>query len=175
MKKSAKILTGIPVGFLLIGIAYYQLGGFRPVDVAIVDCTDMILVGREFRGTPQDELLGRSFGQVEDVKRDNYGAILHTIYYTEPEGKRDTMHVFVGVQKAMLPKPIPKMTEKEVTCTRAVVAKIHAHRFVMPSPLRIKKKMVEFAAENGVVLQDIFVDKLFDDSHVEVWAPLIEE
>lgn len=174
MKKHVKISLILMVVAVIVGIGYYQLGGFSPVNLALVDCNDFELTGIEFKGTPQDEKLSKSFMEVEDAKIGAPSAILHTIYYAEPEGKRDTMHVFVGIQKSALTKPMPKMMEKKVACNRAVVAKISAHRFVMPSPLRIKRKITDFAAQNGLVLQEIFVDKLLDDSRVEVWAPLVE-
>lgn len=174
MKRPLKILLWVVVISLLIGLGYAQLGGFRPIDLALVECTDLKLVGVEYKGTPQDEMLANSFRNLENTKLDNPGAILHTIYYVEPAGKRDTMHVFVGVQRAALQGSVSAMTEKEVTCRRAVVAKISAHRFVMPSPVRIKERIKEFASSKGVVLQEIFVDKLLDDSNVEVWAPTID-
>lgn len=174
MKKPKKIVFLLALIAIIIGLGYAQLGGFRPIDMVLVECTDLEFVGVEFIGTPQDEMLAGSFRKVEDIKYDNPGSILHTIYYIEPAGKRDTMHVFIGVQKASILESVSDMTHKEVACRRAVVAKISAHRFVMPSPLRIKERIKEFASSEGVVLQEIFVDKLLDDKHVEVWAPVIE-
>ena len=165
---------GIALTALLLGVGYAQLGGFRPIDLALVACTDLELVGVEFKGTPQDETLQDSFRKVEDIKMENPGAFLHTIYYEEPAGKRDTMHLFIGIQKASLRKPNPEMSEMQIPCRRAVLAKIAAHRFVMPSPVRIKERIKEFASSEGVILQEIYVDKLLDDSHVEVWAPVID-
>jgi hypothetical protein len=174
MKKSVKIGLGIATLIILIGLGYNHLGGFRPIDVSLVNCVDLELLGMEFRGTPQDEMLIKSFRKVEDTKLENPGAILHTIYYTEPAGKRDTMHVYVGVEKASIRNSVSEMTEKQISCSQAVLAKISVHRFVMPSPIRIKEKIKEFAAREGVVLQEIFVDKILDDSNVEVWAPVVE-
>lgn len=172
MKKAKKTSFWVAMLVLTVGLGYAQLGGFRPIDIALVECADLELVGVEFIGTPQDEMLAGSFRKVEGVQNDNPGSVLHTIYYIEPAGKRDTMHVFVGVQKTSIVRPFSDLTQKEVACKRAVVAKISTHRFVMPSPLRIKRKIQEFASAEGLVLQEIFVDKLLDDSHVEVWAPV---
>ena len=172
MKKAKKTLFWIALLVLTVGLGYAQLGGFRPIDIVLVECTDLELVGVEFIGTPQDEMLAGGFRKVEGVQNDNPGSVLHTIYYVEPAGKRDTMHVFVGVQKTSILRSLPDFTQKKVSCGKAVVAKISAHRFVMPSPLRIKRKIQEFASDEGLVLQEIFVDKLLDDSHVEVWAPV---
>ncbi|WP_158859068.1 hypothetical protein [Lunatibacter salilacus] len=174
MKNPIKIALWIALILIMVGFGYVQLGGFSPIDISLVECTDLKLVGVEYKGTPQDEMLASSFRNVEDTKLANPGSILHTIYYIEPAGKSDTMHVFVGIQRAAVRGSVSAMTEKKVSCRRAVVAKISAHRFVMPSPLRIKEKMKEFASNEGLVLQDIFVDKLLDDSNVEVWAPVIE-
>lgn len=175
MKRYVKIVLWIAMISILVGIGYGQLGGFRPVELALTDCRDFEFVGVEFKGTPQDERLPLGYRQVEDAVLDNPNAILHTIYYEEPAGKRDTMHVFVGIEEASLRKPIPSMVDKRVPCRRAIVARIFAHRFAMPNPSQIKKKIREFALSEGVLLQELFVDRILDDSHVEVWAPLIEE
>ncbi|HSI74954.1 MAG TPA: hypothetical protein VK957_03630 [Lunatimonas sp.] len=175
MKRPIRAVLWLVLISMLIGLGYAHLGGFNPIDLALVECTDLELVGVEYKGTPQDEMLARSFRNVEDTKLENPGALLHTIYYLEPAGKTDSMHVFVGIQRAAMRGSASTLTEKKVSCTRAVVAKISAHRFVMPSPLRIKERIQEFASSEGVVLQEIFVDKLLDDSNVEVWAPLIED
>lgn len=172
MKNAKTTVFWVALLAIIVGLGYAQLGGFRPIDIVLVECTDLELVGVEFKGTPQDEMLAWSFKKVEGVQNDNPGSVLHTIYYVEPAGKRDTMHVFVGVQKTSILSSNPDLTQKEVVCMKAVVAKISAHRFVMPSPLRIKRKIQEFASSEGLVLQEIFVDKLLDDSHVEVWAPV---
>jgi hypothetical protein len=172
MKKAKKTIFWVALIVLTVGLGYAQLGGFRPIDIVLVECKDLELVGVEYIGTPQDEMLAGGFRKVEGVQNDNPGSVLHTIYYVEPAGKRDTMHVFVGVQKMSILRALPDLTQKKVSCCKAVVAKISAHRFVMPSPLRIKRKIQEFASAEGLVLQEIFVDKLLDDSHVEVWAPV---
>jgi hypothetical protein len=172
--KYRNILFVIAAVSLIAGYGYHQLGGFRPVDLVLVECADLELVGKEFRGPPQDKRLSATFMEVEDVRVSHPGVVLHTIYYMEPAGKRDTMHLFVGVLKTSFHNGIPSMIEKQVTCSQAVVAKINAHRFVMPSPLRVKQEIIEYASQHGVGLQGIFVDKLIDDSHVEVWAPVIE-
>ena len=175
MNKYLKGLIVLVLAFILIIIAYEQMGGFRPVSVSLEDCSDLELVGIEFRGSPQDEGLSTSFRAVETAKAAIPGSVLHTVYYTEPKGKRDTLHVFVGFQKADPQTLGLDMQEKRIACERAVVARISAHRFVMPSPQRVKREIVAFAAAKGLTVQGVFVDKLLDASNVEVWAPIITD
>jgi hypothetical protein len=122
-----------------------------------------------FEGRPQDEKLGESFRSVETFISESPGSMLHTLYYEEPAGKRDTLRVFIGTDAADLPIGFDQF---EMPCNQVVVAEINAHRFVMPSPVKVKDKIMAFAEDNGLMLQYVFIDRIIGADRVQVWAPL---
>lgn len=129
----------------------------------------MLLSGLEFKGTPGEERLGQVFQRVEQVRKESP---LHTIYYIEPAGKRDTLHVFVGIETR---EGVPAdWLQVRVDCKKAVRASLDMHQWVMPSPEKTKQRMIDFASANGQNLQGTFVDVIIDRDQVEVWAPIKE-
>lgn len=157
---------------LVLLLAYYWLGGFRAIEVSSLPCQEIELAGILYEGTPQDERLGESFKKIERLIGQNPGKSLHTVYYVEPAGKLDTMKVFVGLEKKGIDDGSVGLEHLSFSCKESIVARLSAHRFVMPGPLTVKKKIQEYANENGLEIEGIFIDKIIDASHVEVVAPV---
>ena len=166
-----KIIVPFLGASLLILISlYFYLGGFKPIDLKLANCSDFNLVGVDFLGIPQDDTIGDYFREVE-VARKNHP--LHTIYYIEPEGKRDSLHVFIGYESDVLDENLSSpWTHQFVECHQVIIATLEMSRFVMPGPDKTKKAIQEFAQENGLPLKGIFIDKIITSNHVEVWAPV---
>lgn len=152
---------------------YYQLGGFNQVKYSIEDRENIKLLGRTYRGTPQDEKMVETFREIEALIQNYPGADLHTVYYSEPAGKLDTLQVFVGIAYQEEIHQSENLERMTIPCTRVIVADIQAHRLVMAGPKRVKQGLEQFAAENNVDLQGVFVDRIKDKDEVEVIAPLI--
>lgn len=168
---NAFVKVALPVS-LLIALVYYLLGGFKPVQLEITSCSEFVMQGIYYRGTPQDKALGESFSKVEEVIARQEGAHLYTIYYSEPKGKLDTMEVFVGTS---IRQNIGLGLERHVVpCDRAVTARISASRFVMPSPEKVKKLIENHAWDNDVVLSGVFIDHILASDEVMVWAPIAD-
>lgn len=166
MKKNIILISII----LLVAIGFYvfnDLGGFNEVQIEVVDIPDINLSGRQFKGIPQDEKLGKVFEEMENIKNSNPGAKLHTIYYAEPAGKLDTMEVFVGIESQWISQN-SGLEEISFSGKSAIVATIKAHRFVMPGPLKIKNKIISFAKENNLPQPDIFIDQIIGPVEVKV-------
>ncbi|SHN03145.1 hypothetical protein SAMN04488057_105327 [Cyclobacterium lianum] len=155
----------------LIGV-YAYLGGFNRVRMELVQCKDFVLVGREFIGTPQDEALGLAF---RDVESSFAKSPLYTIYYSEPAGKRDTLHVFVGkeVRKELLNVP-EGWVKKPVGCHQAIRASMDMHQLVMPAAENVKQMIAEFAQKEQVNPKGIYIDKIISRNKVEVWVPVAD-
>lgn len=154
-----------------IGI-YWQLGGFNTIRFSIKEKQNIQLLGLSYRGTPQDEQLRVTFQTIEKLLNEHPKATLHTIYYTEPAGKLDTLEAFVGVEYDELFQLKDTLEIVELSCSQVIEADIQAHRLVMPSPSRVKSELEAFAMDNGVTTQGIYVDKIIDKGHVKVLAPL---
>ncbi|WP_162342111.1 hypothetical protein [Cyclobacterium salsum] len=152
---------------LLAGGGYLYLGGGKTTKLALVSCEPILLSGLEFRGVPGDEQLGRVFQEVEQFREESP---LHTIYFVEPAGKRDTLHVFVGIEAR---EEVPdEWIQKRVECKEAVKASLDMHQWVMPSPEKTKRRIIDFASANGHNLEGVFIDIIIDRDRVQVWAPL---
>lgn len=171
MKKTTiALFVGLAV-VLGIGI-YWKLGGFNSVSFSIEDREDIRLLGISYRGTPQDPVMVETFQEIEKVISQYPQSRLHTIYYIEPAGKRDTLHVFVGVEYLEEIAGKSSFELKEIPCKKVIVAKIQSHKSVMPSPESVKQQINDFAENEGFVLQGVLVDKIISKSQVDVIAPL---
>jgi hypothetical protein len=166
MKKS----IGLVFLFILLAIGFFvfnSLGGFREVQLEVVEAMKLDLSGRVFKGIPQDEKLAKAFQEIENLKNANPGSALYTIYYSEPAGKLDTMEVFVGLESKWMENPTGYDTIL-FSGEKAVVATLESHRFVMPSPLKIKNKIIAFAQEKGLPEPDVFIDQIISPDKVKV-------
>lgn len=166
-----KILIGIAVVFFFgFGFFLFQImGGFNDIKVELVDLGTLELSGIRFRGKPQDEALRDAFVRIEAIQKENQESQIHTIYYIEPAGRMDTMEVFVGLEKKWVSKE-EALEELTFTAEQSIVARIKAHRFVMPGPVKVKSKILDFARENNLPEPRIFIDRILGPDEVMVIA-----
>lgn len=166
MKK--KVIGGIVFLFIGGGVFLFNLlGGFNAIQIEAKDLGLIELSGIQFRGRPQDEALREAFQRIEDLKKQNPESALHTIYFSEPAGKLDTMEVFVGLESEWIMNE-EGLNKISLGAKSAIVATITAHRFVMPGPLKVKAKMEAFAKNNDLPKPEIFVDRIIAPNEVKV-------
>jgi hypothetical protein len=166
-----KILLGIAVIFFFgFGFFLFQImGGFNDIKVELVDLGTLELSGISFRGRPQDEALRDAFVRIEALQQENQESKIHTIYFSEPAGRMDTMEVFVGLEKKWVSKE-EALEELTFDANQAIVAQIKAHRFVMPGPVTVKSKIIDFAKKNSLPESRIFIDRILGPDEVMVIA-----
>lgn len=163
-----KIVLVSSILFVATGLfVFNSMGGFNEVQLEVLDRNDIDLSGRYFRGIPQDEKLAKAFQEIENLKNVNPGSALYTIYYSEPAGKLHTMEVFVGLESKWMDKNIG-YDQVSFSGENVIIATIKAHRFVMPSPLKIKNKINGFAMDNNLPLPDVFIDQINGPDEVKV-------
>jgi hypothetical protein len=109
------------------------------------------------------------FQKIQSTQKLHPGARLHTIYYTEPAGKLDTLEVFAGIN---LPFGAPDLELKEFSESRYILAKVTGSKWVMPSPETIKEKIQDYAKANSLNLSGYFIDKIVSETEVHVIAPV---
>lgn len=160
------LLISITLICLFISL-YWWLGGFNPVETEKVNLGTLQLAGIHFKGTPQDPALRKTFESIESLIKENPEANLHTIYFEEPAGKTDTMEVFVGVERKLL-KEMDDLEILNLNAENAVVAGLRSHRFVMPGPKKVQKRIKEFAEEEGLPEPNLFVDVILSKVEVKV-------
>ena len=169
MKKlliAALVMLILGLGGYLI---YDQLGGNRPVELSLEAKSPDTLSGQTFRGTPVDKGLEQLFQKIQTTQKLHPGAKLHTIYYTEPAGKLDTLEVFAGIN---LPFGAPDLELKEFSEGRYILAKVTGNKWVMPSPETIKEKIQDYAKANKLTLSGYYIDKIVSETEVHVIAPV---
>jgi len=167
-----KLLIAATV-LLILGLggylAYDQLGGNRPVELSLEAKSPDTLAGKTFRGTPLDKGMEQLFQKIQSTQELHPGAKLHTIYYTEPAGKLDTLEVFAGIN---LPFGAPDLELKEFSESRYILAKVTGSKWVMAGPETIKEKIQDYAKANKLTLSGYFIDKIVSETEVHVIAPV---
>lgn len=166
MKKTAiGVILVFTIGLGLF--LFYSLGGFNDIQVERENLGSIELTGIHFRGTPMEDSLKDTFLSIEDLIKESDEAKLHTIYYVEPGGKRDTLEVFVGTESKWIDKQ-KNMISLEFDGSQAIVARIKAHRFVMPGPEKVKEKIRDFAKTNQLEQPDLFIDQIVGPKQIMV-------
>lgn len=145
------------------------LGGNRPVELSLVSKSPDTLTGKTFRGTPLDEGIEEVFQTIQGTQNLHPGTFLHTIYYVEPAGKRDTLELFAGIN---LPFGAPDLEVKKFSENQYILAKVTGSKWVMPSPETIKEKIQTFAENNKLTLSGYYIDKIVSETEVHVIAPV---
>lgn len=171
MKKTS-IAVLITLLLFTLPLVYWKLGGFKPITIHVENRENIRLLGLIYRGTPQDAGMLETFQQIEGVISKYPESRLHTIYYTEPAGKLDTLEVFVGVEYQEEIHERENLDLKVIACSQVIVAVIEAHRLVMPSPEKVKAEIGAFAQNNNISTHRVYVDKIIDDRRVEVMSPV---
>lgn len=170
MKKKGIIGTGtVAILAIVAYLTFDHLGGNTPVEIHLIKQKPASLAGKTYRGTPQDDELGKTFEDIESLKGINPGSYLHTIYEIEPAGKLDTMVVFIGINN---PLPINGLEFKTFEEDSYLLATVKSNRWVMPSPKKVQQRLKEFARENKLRLSGVFIDKIVSEEEIRVIAPV---
>ncbi len=170
MKRIAVLVVALISAITVIGFwGFGKLGGNTPIEIQFIKSKPENLAGITYRGTPGNEKLGEIFVQMETQKGLHPGSFLHTIYEVEPAGKLDTMIVFVGINQTL---PITDLEFRPFENKGYLLAKIQSNKWVMPSPEAVKEKLTEYAKENKLELNGIFIDKIISEKEVQVIAPI---
>lgn len=167
-----KIGIGALLLLIIMGVGYWgfdRMGGNNPIEIKIVDKNPPTLIGLSYRGTPQDPELEQAFKSVEAQKGLHPGSSLHTIYYSEPAGKLDTLEVFIGIDQNL---PIGEFEVMNFDESKYLLATIKSSKWVMPNPTTVQGKLREYASQNNLKLTGIFIDKIISKGEVQVIAPI---
>lgn len=177
-----KILLIVVSVFLLVAaVAYWQLGGFKEVEVALVELEgEYRLVGKPYRGRLKSPELN---GLLEEVNArwtaGELPGVLTVAVLKEPASDKDTVEQFIGVllsageEPGVLPAGYSMM---QLPATKVVRASPQGHPSVWPSPDQLRAKVEAFAREQGYPLQpDILFEKYHGPDKLEVEIPLQEQ
>jgi hypothetical protein len=161
---------------LAAGLGFYGfLGGFNKVRVGLVTGEERYLVGQFYDGPAQGEQFNRVFreaGQLveEGVLQGELGGV----YYRNPHGAPDSVRAFVGVFVADSLVRVPAGMEllRVPGGRQEVRAAVVAHFILAPD--RLYPAVFDFAEQQGLVLQQEYIERFPDTRHAMVEVPVAE-
>jgi hypothetical protein len=171
MKKIYIFLLLALAGVLFL-VLYNNLGGFNEIVIEQEELKEIKLIGKYFRGTPIDASLGKTFIDVQNQANEQTGGVFYTLYYKEPAGKTDTLHVFVGIEASNLSSFATNSNWDSLVFPKstALIATLEAHPLVMPDPNKVKNKIKAYVKNNGLKAPMYFLDKIESKNRVKVIA-----
>jgi hypothetical protein len=91
------LLTGLVIISLAVGF-YAWLGGFNTPEITQITTTEMLVAGKEFKGSVKSEELGKLFHEAGKlVEEKTIPGELGNIMYNNPEKNNDSIRAFIGV------------------------------------------------------------------------------
>ncbi|WP_375438007.1 hypothetical protein [uncultured Hymenobacter sp.] len=156
-----------------VGVAYYVLGGFKQAEVKLETTTQPIfLAGSYFEGPGNSEAFGDLTRKAYEIRtsgklRGTFG----NIFYNNPTFSGETAKVFVGlVVDDTVSQQLPAGYQYRVfpAGQRVLHATIEASYLVAPDKLYSGVK--DQAKQNGLALQNVYLERFPNTGPVEVWA-----
>lgn len=155
-------------GLIIIGLAlgfYGWLGGFNTPEITQITTTEMLVAGKEFRGSVKSEELGKLFLEAGKlVKEKKIAGDLGNIMYNNPEKQNDSIRAFIGVivPSKEVKLPAGYQIRNVPAGQKALRSQINAHYMLAPG--KIYEAVFEYAKQNKLQIQDFYVER-FPDSH----------
>ena len=171
--KKPFVFIAIALLFTFLLVLYRHLGGFNEPAITFEPVKEYVLSGKNFQGKITDKRLGGLFNEMRNFKIGNrYGGALVMVWYSEPQNRKDSADVFIGIE--ILPgESLPERYDRlEIPMNGLVRATIRGHASVIPSPSTVVEKIKDFAWENSYLLQDVLIDKYLSDSVIYTEIPV---
>ena len=159
--------------FTIILIIYNHLGGFEEPEITYEPIWEYVIAGKMFEGKTTDPGMEDLFTEMKQLKKEeSYKGPLVMIWYNEATKKDESVEVLIGIE--VLPGEIVPghLVTTKIEMNGIIRAKINAHASVMPSPVRVLKKIRTFAENNSYELQEIIIDKYPEESEVFTEIPV---
>ena len=165
-----RTIIWVAVFFTICLVIYAYLGGLKEVKLSVVSEEVYHMLGNRFTGQIESDSLRDMFMEAKRLIEENHvSGTLAILYFKDAEQGRDTIECFTGILLNAAPTKIPAGMEYEAFDSKgAVNARFDGHRLVTPNPAEIKEKVVGYAEENNLNLQQIFVEKYFSDNAIEI-------
>ncbi len=151
-KSGLKKIVGVLIGIFLVGllIAFYQLGGFRPVVMELIPVYDYQLAGRYFNGSFRSDSIRIYFNQMSQlVQQNKLKGQPVIIYDQEPDGSRGLSKSFIGVLLRNEQGIPPDLEKREIFASNAIRLSKDAHISVMPKPHKIAERINDFCEQHN--------------------------
>lgn len=152
---------------VLVGLVINSmLGGFKEVDVQLVQVDNYRIYGKSFSGRYDSEELTQLVEQVRGFVLDGTlnGDLVIVNYMNERQEKRGDVEQFVGVLSSDEEQRIelPGFESRVIITSQAMEAQIDIAKLIMPSPEKVKNKANELADELGLSLMKLSIEQYAD-------------
>lgn len=152
---------------VLVGLVINSmLGGFKEVDVQLVQVDNFRIYGKSFSGRYDSEELTQLVEQVRGIVLDGTlkGDLVIVNYMNERQEKRGDVEQFVGVLTSDEEQRIELsgFESRVIITSQAMEAQIDIAKLIMPSPEKVKNKANELADELGLSLMKLSIEQYAD-------------
>ncbi len=135
-----------------------------------IEISEYQMIGEDYEGPIAGDTLRESFLKSKTlIEEGSIDGTLAILYYEDATTDNDTIKCFTGIIVANQPDAMPRgMEYRKFNSKGAIKARFEGHRLVTPSPLDIKAKVEQFAQEENLKLQSLFVEKYFSNNAIEI-------
>ncbi len=151
---------------------YFNRGGLVKPLLSKVKTQPFTVLGVSYKGFGKDKAIREIIRTTHEYM--NEGKLkgsLSIIYEGNPDSPKDTVNVFIGVivddtlgiKKANLPE---KYELKNYASMKTVRAEIKAHVSVAPNPAQINATLLDFSRKNGLVTDNMYIERYISEEHI---------
>ena len=149
----------LPLGLLTL-LGYYALGGFNPVEIAVVSADARVVVGQAYQGTYGDLALRKVF--VEARKQQASGAVpgvLTVINRDAASGSEEAVNQFIGITLTAPLDSLPAGYQRDTLAAGTYLrAQVTAHPLAQPRPRTINERLSAYAAEHDITVSGLPIE-----------------
>ena len=163
----------ILVSFLVIVFSlYYQLGGFRQLNVEVYEQVDYAIAGREFRGSYKDPAIEEIYQFAkEQVATGKIAGTLCVIDYPGEDLGENEVNYFIGVLLLDKITELPtNYTVRRIQSPGALGVSLDTHPIVRPTKDDVEARINETALAYNLRIRDYFLEKHYADDRLVIEA-----
>ncbi len=154
---------------------YYFLGGFDEIKVQEVENMSFSIAGKPYKGKYyKSDTLKRIQNEVADlILKNTFSGDYAEITYMDTEVKEGEVDLFIGTIFFEDAIQIPgSFSVRDFSSRRFLAVKLNMHYAVRPSEQEVQAMLYKYAREKGYELDNYFVNIIFKDNSMEVYAPV---
>lgn len=164
---------------LLLGIgftvAYWKMGGLKSATVTAETTTrPYFLAGTYYEGPADNEAFGDLTRRAYEIRRSGQlRGDFSNLFYSSPESARDSARVFVGLLVAdTTSQKLPAGYKYRTFAAGQKVLHAHIDASYMVAPDKLYSGIKDYAGQQGLTLQNVYLERFPEKGEPEVWAPL---
>lgn len=164
----------LAIGLILIGLfwGYWTLGGFDPILVDKVNKPTMHLLGIRFKGQYNNPELKDSYFKVKELHDKIAEGSLVIINHEPQIYAAGYVDHFIGIAKTETFTELPSGFEvRHLQSQPGYEVTITSHNFVMPSPEKIKNKVLQKSEAAGLKLKNYTVEAYEGSRSLKIFFP----